>query len=177
MQFRYLPILALASFVVAQDSGNDTQSLNATLSSDRQLTTLASFLALQPGLVSSLSQAGNITLLAPSNDAFLEFARTDVGKTIASDPGLLASLLRYHVLNGTYQASQITNMSTFIPTLLTNTTYSNVTGGQVVEAVKIGNETVFYSGLLQNSTVISAVCLPPPSSLRHSISIILIMDE
>ncbi|KAL1609991.1 hypothetical protein SLS60_001656 [Paraconiothyrium brasiliense] len=156
MQFKHLAVLTLASLVATQDSSNDTQSLNATLSSDDQLSNLTSFLSLNPAIVSVLSQASNITILAPSNNAFSEFANTDVGRDIASDPSLLAALLQYHVLNGTFQASQITNQSTFVSTYLNNETYANVTGGQVVEAVKVGNETVFYSGLLQNATVTTA---------------------
>ncbi|KAJ4350160.1 uncharacterized protein N0V89_008781 [Didymosphaeria variabile] len=159
MQFRDLAILALASLVATQDSDTDTQSLNATLSGNDQLSNLTSFLSLNPAIVSTLSQASNITILAPSNDAFSEFAETDVGRDIASNPGLLAALLQYHVLNGTFQASQITNQSTFVPTFLNNDTYANVTGGQVVEAVKVGNETVFYSGLLQNATVTTAYAM------------------
>lgn len=158
MQFKHLSILALASAVAAQDnSSNDTQSLNATLSGNDQLSNLTAFLSSAPGLISTLSQARNITILAPSNEAFSEFANTDIGREASNNPYLLVALLDYHVLNGTFQASQITNQSTFVPTFLSNETYSNVTGGQVIEAVKVGNETVFYSGLLQNSTVTSAV--------------------
>ena len=158
MQFKHLPIFALASLVYAQDdNSNGTQSLNATLSGNEQLSNLTSFLSLSPAVLESLANANNITILAPSNEAFAEFSNTDLGRRVANDSGLLAALLQYHVLNGTYQASQITNTSTFVPTLLNNETYSNITGGQVVQAVVIGNETVFYSGLLQNSTVTTAV--------------------
>ncbi|KAJ4305378.1 hypothetical protein N0V90_000909 [Kalmusia sp. IMI 367209] len=156
MQYRHLSLLALASSVLAQDNPNNTQSLNATLSGNDQLSNLTSFLSLDPRLLETLSQANNITILAPSNDAFTEFASTDAGRDVASNPGLLAALLQYHVLNGTFQSSQVSNTSTFIPTLLTNETYANVTGGQVVEAIQVGNETVFYSGLLQNATVTTA---------------------
>ncbi|KAF9739969.1 hypothetical protein PMIN06_003485 [Paraphaeosphaeria minitans] len=156
MQFRHLPILALASLVSTQDSGNDTQSLNATVAGNDQLSNLTTFLSQYPALLSALSQARDITILAPSNDAFTEFADTDAGRTISNSSDLLSALLQYHVLNGTYQASQVTNQSAFIHTLLTNETYTNVTDGQVVEAVQVGNDTVFYSGLLQNSTVTTA---------------------
>jgi len=47
-------------------------------------------------------------------------------------------------------------MSAFVPTELTNQTYTNVTGGQVVQCVNIANKTLFYSGLLQNVSVIQA---------------------
>jgi len=53
-------------------------------------------------------------------------------------------------------AIAITNTSTFVPTLLTNETYTNVTGGQVVNAVAIGGNVTFYSGLQQNVSVVMA---------------------
>lgn len=131
--------------------------MNATLTDNDQLSNLTTFLGLAPELLQALSNATNITILAPSNEAFASFANSSLAADVASDPGLLAAVLQYHVLNGTYTASQITNQSAFIPTMLQNTTYSNVTDGQVVEAILIGNETVFYSGLLQNATVTQAV--------------------
>ena len=45
----------------------------------------------------------------------------------------------------------------FLPTMLNDIMYTNVTGGQVVECVKQGDSVVFYSGLLTNSTVTMAV--------------------
>lgn len=47
----------------------------------------------------------------------------------------------------------------FLPTMLNDSMYTNVTGGQVVEAVKQGDSVVFYSGLLSNATVTTAVRL------------------
>ena len=156
MQFKHLSLLALASFVVAQDNGT-AQDLNATLSSQPNLSNLTSFLALSPGLVEALSAATDITILAPSDEAFAALSGTPTGEALGNDTGLLTAVLQYHVLNGTVRAADITNTSSFVPTLLTNGSYANVTGGQVIEAVLIGNETVFYSGLLQNSTVTQAV--------------------
>ena len=63
----------------------------------------------------------------------------------------------YHVLNGTYPASAVTETPLFLPTTLNDTQYTNVTGGQVVEAIKQGDDVVFYSGLLSNATVTQAV--------------------
>ena len=153
MLFKNLSILALAGYAVAQSN----QTLNATLTSNPDLSNLTTFLGTNPALVEALSSAQNITILAPSNQAFNELANSSAGLALASDPGLITALLTYHVLNGTYSAAQITNTSAFIPTLLTNSSYTNVTGGQVVEAVLVGNETTFYSGLLQNATVTTAV--------------------
>jgi hypothetical protein len=70
--------------------------------------------------------------------------------------------LEYHVLNGTYLADAVTNTSLFIPTALTNISYANVTGGQRVEAILVRNNVTFLSGLLQNSSVVQAVCTTIP---------------
>jgi hypothetical protein len=78
----------------------------------------------------------------------------------ATDPGAVAALLTYHVLNGTYKSSAFTNTSQFLPTLLTNETYANVTGGQRVEARLNGSSVEIFSGLLQKSMVVTAVCPP-----------------
>ena len=153
MQFKDISLLSLASSAVAQ---NTTGSLNSTLSSNSDLSNLTSILSANPALLQALGGAQNITILAPSNEAFAQLTNSS-GAEALTNADVVAALLQYHVLNGSYTAAQITNSSVFVPTLLTNATYSNVTGGQVVQAVKVGNETVFYSGLLQNSTVITAV--------------------
>ncbi|KAF2263794.1 Fasciclin-domain-containing protein [Lojkania enalia] len=150
MQFKHIPLLTLASYVAAQASNN---TLNATLSGNPDLSNLTSFISVSPGLLQQLSNAQNITILAPSDKAFEELLNSPTSEMLNEDPGLLSALLQYHILNGTYMADQISNMSAFIPTMLMNGSYSNVTGGQVVEAVQVGNETVFYSGLLRNTTV------------------------
>jgi len=54
-----------------------------------------------------------------------------------------------------YPASAFTSKAQFIPSSLTDPTYSNVTG-QRVEALTVGKNVEFYSGLLQNSTVTQA---------------------
>lgn len=59
----------------------------------------------------------------------------------------------YHVLQGNY--SNITNTS-FIPTSLEPSAYANVTGGQRVQALASGSNVTFFSGLLQNSSVVNA---------------------
>jgi uncharacterized surface protein with fasciclin (FAS1) repeats len=155
MQFKHLVPLALAAVARAQDSA--PQDLATTLSNTPELANLTSILQSQPALVEALSQAQDITILAPSNNAFEQLLSTEEGKAVAADPGALAALLTYHVLNGTFRAADITETPAFVPTLLTNTTYTNVTGGQVVKAVADGENVRFFSGLFGNSTVTTAV--------------------
>lgn len=149
MQLKYLTLSALASLVAAQG-----QDLNATLAGNNQTSSLSALLGTYPQLTGSLANLKNITVLAPSNNAIGTLVNSSMGQMLTSNPGMIQALLQYHVLNGTYPASAITNMSSFVPTALMNMSYTNVTGGQRVEAIKIGNNVMFYSGLLQNATVV-----------------------
>lgn len=151
-----LSLLAFASAVLAQSNGS-APSLAQALNSSAQLTSLSGVLSL-PGLgslVQSLSSAQNVTILAPSNEAFASVGNETLS-ALTSNEGLLTALLQYHVLNGSILSSAITNQSQFVPTLLTNELFTNVTGGQVVEAVASDGNVTFFSGLLSNSSVTSA---------------------
>jgi transforming growth factor-beta-induced protein len=66
---------------------------------------------------------------------------------------MITALLQYHVLNGSVPASAFTTSAQFIPTLLTNTSFSNVTGGQVVMGMLSGKTVEVFSGLKEKSTV------------------------
>lgn len=160
-----LSILAFASAVLAQSNGT-VPTLAQALNSSSQLTSLSGVLAL-PGLaqlVQGLSSAQNVTILAPSNEAFASIGNATI-QALSQNEGLLTALLQYHVLNGTFLSSAITNQSAFVPTLLTNELFTNVTGGQVVEAVANDGNVTFFSGLLANSSVAQAVS--PSASQYH----------
>ncbi|KAF9632049.1 hypothetical protein BFW01_g2911 [Lasiodiplodia theobromae] len=130
-----------------------TQDLNATLSGIPELSNLTSYYISLPDSLSALSAARNITILAPSNNAFEQLLSSPLGAALTNDPDLVQAMLTYHVLNGSYSSSQITEDSQFIPTLLTDPRYTNVTGGQRVEVEKEDGNDVFYSGLRQNLTL------------------------
>lgn len=168
MSLKHLSILALAAFASAQDTTNNTiPTIEAALASSAELSTLAGVLTMYPGLLSTLSGTSNITILAPSNDAFSQVDNTTLSG-LTTNEGLITALLQYHVLNGTFPASAVTNTRAFIPTLLTNPLFTNVTGGQVVDAIasEDGNVT-FYSGLLSNSSVSQAVCTQNSFHVSH----------
>lgn len=161
MSLKHLLVVALAGCAIAQE-GSQSQSLNATLFGNSQLSNLTQLLSADPALINTLSQARNITILAPSNEAFARAAQNPAFAAVASDPQVLASVLLYHVLNGTIQAEDITNSSTFVHTYLARnalTNGANVTNGQVVEAVVQGNQTSFFSGLQSRANVTQAVSL------------------
>lgn len=143
MQFRHLSFAALAATASAQ-------SLTQALGREPSLSNLTTYLNLFPSLVTQLESLSNITLLAPNNQAFEALLNNT--PSLAGNTGLLEAVLTYHVLNGSY--SNFTAGPSFIPTALMNSTYANVTGGQVVEAIGTSNGTTFYTGLLSNASTV-----------------------
>ncbi|CRK36038.1 hypothetical protein BN1708_006896 [Verticillium longisporum] len=136
---------ALSALVAAQDAPSLAEAL---ASQNDTLSSLGSLLASQPALVEALSGLTNITILAPSNDALNALLQdTAVAQQVTSDPSLVAAILQYHVLNGTYRAAD---------SLLSNETYEQVAGSQVVGAVAEDDSVTFYSALKAESTVTQA---------------------
>lgn len=150
--FKQLSVLALAGLAFAQQN-DTTPDLAAALNSTDELSTLQG--VIPPAVLAQLSGLTNITILAPSNDAFMKIDNETL-TGLAANSGLLTALLQYHVLNGTYMSQAITNSSVFVPTSLMNPLFTNVTGGQVVEAISREGNVTFYSGLLSNSSVTTA---------------------
>jgi hypothetical protein len=101
--------------------------------------------------------ATNITLLARSNSAINELRRS--GLLGVASQAQIKALLDYHVVQGKIYASDIGNTPQFCPTLLQNTAYANVSGGQVVETQLEDNDNtvVLTSGLKVESKVTPAV--------------------
>ncbi|KAK3370449.1 FAS1 domain-containing protein [Podospora didyma] len=114
------------------------------------LSILNSYLASQQALFDTLINTSNITILAPSNNALSALlGSSSFDDEIAADSGVLTALLNYHIFNGTYYTSNFTNADrpVFVRTLLSNATYTNVTGGQRVEGSTDENGNVkFTSG-------------------------------
>ncbi|KAG4432763.1 hypothetical protein IFR05_011746 [Cadophora sp. M221] len=136
---------ALAASAVAQMS-----LLELLTANNKTLGTLTGLLQNQQALTTNLINARNITILAPSNDAFTKYLSTPAGQAASNDPGMLTALLQYHVLEGAHPSSGL-NMSMYAHSMLTNTTYTNVTNGQVVQLSKMGNKVMAMSGLKEMS--------------------------
>ena len=83
---------------------------------------------------------------------------------VQSDPSVVPALLSYHVINGTFFASDLTASSdpVFVPTLLTNEAFSTVSGGQRVEVLGSSEGVAVFSGAKAESKVTGAVCTSPP---------------
>lgn len=147
---RLTSLLALAGPALAQ-------SLADVLSQTPDLSTLGALVSTHPMVADALAKATNITLLAPTNAAFATFlSQPGVNASIAADMGIARAVLLYHVLQGTVPSGDITAAPVFARTLLSNASFTNVTGGQVVQAQRVDDDVVFTSGLLRTSRVTTA---------------------
>merc|ERR1712029_307119 len=151
-----IPIALTAALAYAQDDSDSGSSgmtnLTALLSSTDSLSSLNDLVGNYPDFAATLASWENVTILAPSNDALETLMNSDAGSMLDNDQ-FVQSPLRYHVLQSTVYASDITQTPVFAPTYLNSSMYSNVTGGQVVEARLEDDEVQFVSGLKQVSTV------------------------
>lgn len=150
MQLPRAVLLGLAGLVAGQSG---TPDLANALQSQGNLTSLISLINGTSGLASALSQMTNVTILAPSNNAISKLLNSSMSAAM-NQTGMIQSLLSYHILNGTYYASNFTAnnmMAMFIPTHLTNPELSLVSGSQRVEIMSNNGNVTAYSGLKQAS--------------------------
>lgn len=89
MFFKQISILALAGQALAQT----TPTLQQALSSSPNLTQLSKVLGLVPQLVETLGGAQNITILAPSDQAFARVDNATIS-ALTSNTELLTALLQ-----------------------------------------------------------------------------------
>ncbi|KAG9746240.1 FAS1 domain-containing protein, partial [Aureobasidium melanogenum] len=135
------------------------------LSSQSDLSTLLELVGLVDGLAETLSAASNITIFAPTNEAFAKVPRDEPeGAAIEyrNETIAVAALLANHVFKGVYPSEVITNVPTFAQTLLNSSyvtatqPFSNITGGAYNGLVKNGDDVCVLSGEETISTVTQA---------------------
>lgn len=102
-----------------------SQSLTEAIAGQDGLSGLETALGLVPELVETLNGLTNITILAPNTQAL---AGIDLGN-VADIPNILT----YHVVSGLFRSTDFSETPVFAATLLTDSSATNVTGGQVVK--------------------------------------------
>jgi uncharacterized surface protein with fasciclin (FAS1) repeats len=167
-KMKFLNLAALASTVVAQSD------LASILSSQSDLSTLAELLALVPDIAETLASASNITIFAPTNEAFASVP-LDIpeGEAISqrNDTIAIGALLSNHVFKGYYPAKVATDIPVFVQSLLDSSfvnyrqPFGNFTGGQYNGIVKDGDDVVVISGEETLSYVTEAVSTTPSQAL------------
>ena len=157
MQFKQFLGAALAVVTArAQDANSTAGNLTSVLAGNQNLSALVTLLEASPDVANALGGAQNITLLAPSNDAISALNSSGILSS-GSEQGLIQALLNYHVLVGVFNSSSITETPAFPATLLNDTAYANVTGGQVVEVRAEDDGVEVISGFKNSVNVTEAV--------------------
>ena len=108
------------------------------------------------GLTDALEQAGPLTVFAPNNDAFSQLNQSDL-TALLSDPTSLGDILEYHVVEGSYPSSELSDGDTLTTMEGTDLTVSvdgstiTVGGAEVVQAdLEAGNGVIHViDGVLQ----------------------------
>merc|ERR1711988_420885 len=162
-------LLTLASLVAAAAAQSDLVSV---LESQDDLSTLYSVLQNFPDLVETLSSASNITIFAPTNEAFESVPEDSaIGQAIANnDETAIAALLTNHVYQGQYPAEAVSETPVWIQSLLDDSyemdgmPFSKFTG-----VVVDGDNVVVISGDLTLSTVTEADIEIGDSVIVHKI--------
>jgi len=145
-----LPLLAFGQTALSQSLTDVLASQNSTLS------TLIGLLQQQPGLVATLGGLSDITILAPSNEAFTKLLSDPaVASAVQTNPSLVPALLSHHVLNGTFYSSALTTLSkpAFPHTLLAAEPFTSLSAGQVVEVQSSNGGVTILSGNGASSSV------------------------
>lgn len=158
--------LSLWSSVLMAGSCLAQGDIVALLQSQPDLSTLLELVSLVDGLADTLASSSNITIVAPTNQAFANVPR-DIpeGEAIEyrNDTIAIGALLANHVFKGVYPSNVISDVPTFAQTLLdisyTNERqpFSNFTGGAYNGLVKNGKDVCIISGEQTVSTVTEAV--------------------
>lgn len=104
------------------------------------------------GLTDALEQAGPITVFAPNNDAFASLNQSDLTALLA-DPASLGDILQYHVVEGSYPSSELTDGQT-----LTTLQGGDLTVSIDGDTVKVNNDaTVLQADLQAGNGVIHVI--------------------
>ncbi|MDD4254847.1 MAG: fasciclin domain-containing protein [Methanofollis sp.] len=138
-------------------TGNETDIFR-TLNTMPQYSVLRELLLLA-GLDQTLATGGPYTLFAPESTAFATSITKDQESMIRADPALLEPVLLYHVVEGTYTAADLKNV-TSLTTLEGSTLNVTVSG----DTVTVDGATVVEADIMATNGVIhgiDAVLLPP----------------
>lgn len=112
-----------------------------------------------PNIAGALGNATNITFLAPDNDAINALLADNSTSELLKDEDYVKALLFYHTLNGTYRTGDFSDEDRFIPTYLTNASYTSLAEGQRMQARRDNNNVTFTSYAERNASVVTSVRL------------------
>ncbi|KAH8730336.1 FAS1 domain-containing protein [Phaeosphaeriaceae sp. PMI808] len=121
-------------------------TLKSLISSHPKLSILYGLLQ-QFDLIEKLNDLDNITVIAPTNQAYIDLANWGFNLSEAPAP-MARAVLRYHVLEGDYASETINKYPRIVHTYLKPPILTNVTQGATVKLRKDnGGKVITHSGL------------------------------
>ncbi|KAK2015699.1 fasciclin domain-containing protein [Colletotrichum eremochloae] len=148
MQVTSFLTIAFAALAAAADSLDMVLRKN-----NRTLSTFRTLLATVPDLNETIAKSIDLTILAPSDDAFAKAMQADpTFARKATNATFVANLLNYHVVTGKTMAASFPEVPKFAHTLF-ETPAVNMTGTQRVELLRKGEQARVFSGYKQMSVV------------------------
>lgn len=109
------------------------------------------------------NEADVLAVLVPNDEALAAYSNEN--PDLSNDTDAVRALLEYHIANGTHPSATFGLQPLFVPTLLTDPNYTNVTGGQVVELAALNNRSTIVTGVRATSQLVEAVSAISSSSL------------
>lgn len=103
------------------------------------------------GLTDALEQAGPLTVFAPNDEAFAQLDQSDLAALLA-DPTSLGDRLQYHVVEGSFPSSDLTDGQT-----LTTSQGSDLTVGVDGSTVTVDGVEVVQADIMAGNGVIHVV--------------------
>ncbi|KAI9793178.1 MAG: hypothetical protein M1833_000818 [Piccolia ochrophora] len=152
---RFTVVALLAAWASTTGAQQSSEDLETVLGDAKNLTQFTSLVTNNTELFDALSSASDITIFAPSDEAFDKIPYSSLRSVFEdNDEDTIAAILNYHVVNGARPSSSINTSFAFLPTRLDDPEYSNVTNGQTVSIVKQSEEDlILVSGLGSRSSV------------------------
>ncbi|KAK6379424.1 hypothetical protein LTS17_006342 [Exophiala oligosperma] len=146
-----LLVFVVAALIVGSFGAD--QDIITILNQQSGISTFIGLLQGYPKLIDTLN-AGTFSVLVPNNEAIATFS--DANPDLVKQEDVLLALLQYHCVNGTHPSAGFGLEPTFAPTLLSNSSYANVTGGQVVDITSQNGKPTILSGVKAASEVVEA---------------------
>ncbi|KIW18496.1 hypothetical protein PV08_02784 [Exophiala spinifera] len=129
------------------------QDIITILNQQSGISTFTSLLKGFPSLIETLN-GGTFSVLAPNDEAIATFSNAN--PDLVEQEDVLLALLQYHCVKGTHPSAGFGLQPLFAPTLLTNATYANVTGGQVVDITSQNGKPTVLSGIKAKTELVEA---------------------
>lgn len=130
------------------------QTLVSSLETRPELVLFNDYIQSIPTLLNTLTNITNYTLLAPSDTAMTRWLN-ETSPSPTQDE--IEATLNYHILHGGYSLGSFSTVPQFASSYLSNSSFTNVTGGAVVELVEDGGNPVVVSALRVQSSITKGV--------------------